>query len=546
MEKIIKRDKEKESEFAIYNSIVNGELRPFLEIYSSENHIKNLMERLWTVSFLKTEEGFQDASKQDESLLEILVKPGDKLEFEFDETDPQKRPILTIIPSDKLEELVDIDIPPPPDLKAKYFLDLIEIEYKKIRFRANKVLDTSSNKDQIDLFANNNIQKLKEIAGQAHTLYRRIKPKDKRTSPLDDSDSYIITVLKIYLIRSILFYQRLFQPYLKVPIQDEFGLRTYLYGETHPTVVMREWDERKRNELYNNLGVEMNRLKNNGNKKNLEQQIYSLKNLILNENWLKTVAKDAVSNGFIGISHLVFIMASDESYTKNLILTQLIENMLSELHERKDYYFGFKELSISDYKSRIDVWHELIHYWVRGNNEYFRDKYKNYLPLYYFNPTTKDLDRFDHKKMYDQLIQEKQKKKSDELSIEERIEVSKIMNNIARFVKMSELKKYMADVLKIPLPSALFPDNALFNLDGEKQVIVKKLRPSQKAKKECRKIAKKIWEKNPQITIADMINHEDLLPHTTKKDGIFYTEKTVRNWIKDLCPDRTRGRRKST
>ena len=250
------------------------------------------------------------------------------------------------------------------------------------------------------------------------------------------------------------------------------------------------------------------------------------------------VAKDAVSNGFIGISHLVFIMASDENYTKNLILTQLIENMFSELQERKDYYFGFKELSISDYKSRIDVWHELIHHWVKGNNEYFRDKYKNYLPLYYLNPTTKDLDRFDHKKMHDQLIQERQKEKSDELSIEERIEVSKIINYIARFVKLSELKKYLVDVIGIPLPSLLFPKDI--------ETKHKKLRPSQKAKNECRKIAKKIWGENPQITIADMINHDDLLSYTTKKDGNFYTEKTVRNWIKNLCPDRSRGRRKST
>ena len=111
---------------------------------------------------------------------------------------------------------------------------------------------------------------------------------------------------------------------------------------------------------------------------------------------------------------------------------------------------------------------------------------------------------------------------------------------------MSELKKYLVGVLGIPLPSALFPDNALVNLgDGEK-IKVKKFRPSQIAKIECRTIAKKIWEKDPTITIAAMIDHKELIPHTIKKDGNEYTAKTVRNWIKDLCPDRSRGRRKGT
>jgi hypothetical protein len=83
---------------------------------------------------------------------------------------------------------------------------------------------------------------------------------------------------------------------------------------------------------------------------------------------------------------------------------------------------------------------------------------------------------------------------------------------------------------------------------GVKNQIIphKKLRPNQLAKRKCGNIAEKIWEKDPQITIAEMINHPDLIPHTKKKDGKFYAEKTVRNWIKELCPDRSPGRRKNT
>jgi len=71
----------------------------------------------------------------------------------------------------------------------------------------------------------------------------------------------------------------------------------------------------------------------------------------------------------------------------------------------------------------------------------------------------------------------------------------------------------------------------------------KKLRPSQQAKIKCREIAEQIWNKDPTITIADMIKKKEILPHREIKDGTLYTEKTVRNWIKDLCPNNSPGRR---
>jgi hypothetical protein len=69
----------------------------------------------------------------------------------------------------------------------------------------------------------------------------------------------------------------------------------------------------------------------------------------------------------------------------------------------------------------------------------------------------------------------------------------------------------------------------------------KKLRPNQLHKLKCREVAQKIWKEDPSITIADMI-HKDEINEVC--DGKVYTEKTIRNWIKDLCPDRSPGRRR--
>lgn len=76
----------------------------------------------------------------------------------------------------------------------------------------------------------------------------------------------------------------------------------------------------------------------------------------------------------------------------------------------------------------------------------------------------------------------------------------------------------------------------------------KKLRPDQKAKNKCRDVAKKLREKNPNITIAAAIRHKYMMEVSKKKDGNHYVEKVVRDWIKDLWPEEMRkpGRRKGT
>jgi hypothetical protein len=66
---------------------------------------------------------------------------------------------------------------------------------------------------------------------------------------------------------------------------------------------------------------------------------------------------------------------------------------------------------------------------------------------------------------------------------------------------------------------------------------------AQTCKKECRKIAQRIWDRQPDFTIAAMINHSEILHQARKPDGSYHSEMTIRNWIRDLCPNPKRGRR---
>jgi hypothetical protein len=73
-----------------------------------------------------------------------------------------------------------------------------------------------------------------------------------------------------------------------------------------------------------------------------------------------------------------------------------------------------------------------------------------------------------------------------------------------------------------------------------KPVKSKKVRLSQKHKEKVREVAAKTWQKDPTITIKDMIYENEINQACEQKA---YHEKTIRNWIKDLCPDRKPGRR---
>jgi hypothetical protein len=106
-------------------------------------------------------------------------------------------------------------------------------------------------------------------------------------------------------------------------------------------------------------------------------------------------------------------------------------------------------------------------------------------------------------------------------------------------------KKYQLQHEKKRLIKILLDSN--FSFDTVKAP-EKKLRPSQRHRKACREVAARIWKKEeaegkPITTIADMILRDEL---TTACEGKIYVEKTMKRWIRDLCPDRTPGRRKKT
>lgn len=70
---------------------------------------------------------------------------------------------------------------------------------------------------------------------------------------------------------------------------------------------------------------------------------------------------------------------------------------------------------------------------------------------------------------------------------------------------------------------------------------VPQMRPDQQDRRTCQEIAQKLWTEFPDMTIADMTKHPQIL---VEGNGKAYKGKnTLRNWLKEVAPDSVRKRR---
>lgn len=205
-------------EFGLYESMVYGELRPFLQEHSSTEYSERLV---------KTQEKELGCDAYYAPTFHIEREPHDSgyLIGEVCTEDVETSGHWDI-ESGKLLEFDKPNIPHPPDKKAEYFLSLIENEFDEIKKRAKKFLHDGQKDGDIAQFVNQNIQKAKKIAVDSGHLSRNLKEEYSDSS--GDSDAYIISVLGHFLIQSVLFYQNLFEQYLKNPPDSEDELRAYV------------------------------------------------------------------------------------------------------------------------------------------------------------------------------------------------------------------------------------------------------------------------------------------------------------------------------
>ena len=124
-------------------------------------------------------------------------------------------------------------------------------------------------------------------------------------------------------------------------------------------------------------------------------------------------------------------------------------------------------------------------------------------------------------------------------------------NNINRFLWWVEgwcnLIDGLCMILSIgfccPLLAAKFINWRLSKALRDPFTLTLELSQDQLSRFRARTIARKIWKWKPKTTITTMSTHMAVQEVSRRLNGTYYSSRTIREWIKDLCPDRSPGRR---
>jgi hypothetical protein len=196
----------------IYDQIINGNLRP---TKFEADGIK-LNEEINKLGI--TTEEFTE-------YLNYLNKQGRKYRLIINNPDTGEK-IYEEEKNENLNELIDIDIPPPPNKKGENYLEIIEFEYSRNLKFINYVIDAKS-KTEIEESGIKLIIKLKNLWYELKHYEKLVKT--GRDLDYKKDNDFVVMILKTHLERIAGEIIRHFRPFLATEITDQFYLS--IFGE---------------------------------------------------------------------------------------------------------------------------------------------------------------------------------------------------------------------------------------------------------------------------------------------------------------------------
>lgn len=195
----------------VYCEIVQGKYFPEIPRFSNRLVLENLVLEAQTTTVAVISAGDNPNAylgsidllafgykNKDDYLTEVVKRPDGKLEIQI-------RPV-------KIYELHErIKIPLFGSIKSKYYCELICDEFERIKIRAGWMLEYCNDRDLVCAYALKHIQKAKQLFAESKRALNEIQ------ETMVAENIYILIILNIFIVRTILFYQHLFRPYINAP-----------------------------------------------------------------------------------------------------------------------------------------------------------------------------------------------------------------------------------------------------------------------------------------------------------------------------------------
>lgn len=116
----------------------------------------------------------------------------------------------------KIYELKEIiDLPYFNSFKCNCYMELLGDEFERIKIRAERIFEKIRDSKMIGDYALCHVQKAKKMFHDAKRILREVQQTN------NPEDIYIFFALNLFIVRTILFYQKMFKPYLQQQSDSE-------------------------------------------------------------------------------------------------------------------------------------------------------------------------------------------------------------------------------------------------------------------------------------------------------------------------------------
>jgi hypothetical protein len=226
-------------DFIVYNQVIKGQFNPTKASKTVSKSALQLVTAantciVYSASTKKEANSFLDSF----DLTSLGYKSGADLEIlNTNDSDPEIFRVI-IKPQSIYSLSEDLSLPDPPEEKSKKYLDFFIDEFERIKIRAEKNMHTALSKDDIQFYAFRNLQLLHKLNDDSRNLFNLMY--SSSGYQFQQSDIFILYILNLFIIRCIIFYGKLFKPFLNENLPYESELRKKFHDQI-PHIYKYPW-----------------------------------------------------------------------------------------------------------------------------------------------------------------------------------------------------------------------------------------------------------------------------------------------------------------
>jgi hypothetical protein len=246
--------------YKIFERIINGNLRPNLRRFGTKAGLKALEQEFYSFTIGKNDILESGNISIPQNILGLHSRDGDDFKLILK---ANKKGIptgkLVFVKNEGENDLINIDIPPPPDQKSEIFLRIIEDEYKRLTNSYLTILKQRAPNLELQILVKKQVQILKDFGKKAHLLRKMLN--SPKSSKWETPNGFIIETVKYYILRLIEDLQVYFYPLFDIKQETLLQLEDELFEGRGTTRLLQgkqfsiNLNQRFLEKMYEGLGV---------------------------------------------------------------------------------------------------------------------------------------------------------------------------------------------------------------------------------------------------------------------------------------------------